>query len=314
MLLTINVFGQLLENKFYDEHIINGGAEKIGEFNFVEYSVKSENGKVLYQIIDKVDYDVPYSKLEVFGNGNSVLISAFYGTLTFINNDGTKGKSVKIKDSLKVEYERTIQSVVYNKRLLVLFQELNAKVSTIQKYDADGTLKMEFEIPITDINGIAFSELTNQIFVSHFNWKDSGELEKRVTLLNSNGEILKSVNATFEKGFFTNDSQFIGYSNKSVFAFNTKSKTLQFVENLNDNQVLLDVSYLKKEIIVAISNIPKLKAGKWYYKNPTVLKVNSVGDVLTETNFTTDLFDSYKLKRNENSIKFIAGEKSFEVE
>jgi hypothetical protein len=313
MLLSVNLLGQSLEKKCYNERIVNGGAEKIGEYNLVEYSVKLENGEALYQIMDKVDYDVPYSKLEVFENGNSVLISAFYGTLTFINNNGTKGKSIKIKENLKVEYERNIQSVVDKKSVLILFQELNDKFSTIQKYDEDGTLQLELEIPITDIGGIAFSESLNQIFISHFNWSDSGELEKKVTILNSNGEILKSIKATFEKGFFTNDDQFIGFANKSIFLFNTNSKEVMFNEKLNSTKVVLDVSYSNREIIIALSNNPKLENGEWYYSNATIQKVSLAGDVLNEIDFRTDLFVNYKLEKKGNSISFIADKRSLEI-
>jgi hypothetical protein len=299
---------------YYSESIINGGAEKIGEYNFVEYSVKTKDGKTLYQIIDKVDYDIPYSKLEIFGNGNSVLISSFYGILTFFSNDGAKRRIVKTNSNIKVEYERRILSFVDNMNLLVLFQDLNEEHSTIQKYDADGALEMEIQIPVVNISGIAFSEKSNKIFVSHFNWKDSGELEKRVSLFNIGGELLKRFNSTFEKGIFTNDNQFVGYSNKSVFVFNALNNNLQFNMEYDKTQVVLDVSYIEDKIIIALSDLPKLENGNWYYKNVTMLKLNSSGDVLSKENYTTTLFVDYKFERNDTSIKFITESKSIMIE
>ncbi len=68
VLINATMLGQTLNKNFLVEKNIVGGAKKIGQYNFVNYSVKANNGKELYQIVDKVDYDIPYAKLEVFKN------------------------------------------------------------------------------------------------------------------------------------------------------------------------------------------------------------------------------------------------------
>lgn len=308
------IIGQSLEQNYSVEQKINGGAKEIGEYNFVEYSVKSSDGKELYQIVDKVDYDIPFSKLEVFEDGSSLLISAFYGRLTFISNNGTEARSIKIRDNLEVEYERRIHTVVDNKSVLVLFQEENGQTSIIQRYNKNGTLKKEFEIPINNVNGIAFLENLNQIYLSHIQWENSGKLNRKVTLLNTSGEVVKNFNANFEKGFFTEDIQFIAFSNKTVLSINTTNLEIIFNKKLEEEQIILDVTYLENETILAFANSPKLENGKWYYKNPTIKRIDSSGNVRKQINYNVNSFSEYKFQINQNNLEFVVGKEKIIIE
>ncbi len=308
------VIGQSLKQNYNVEQKVNGGAKDIGEYNFVEYSVKSSDGKELYQIVDKVDYDIPFSKLEVFENGSSLLINAFYGRLTFISDNGTKVKSSKIRDNLEVEYERSILSVGDKKSVLIIFRGQNKKSSIVQRYNENGNLEKEFEIPITNVNGIAFSESLNQIYLSHIQWENSGKLNRRVTLLNTSGEVVESFNANFEKGFFTEDNQFIAFSNKSVLSINTANLELKFIEKLKEEQIVLDVTYLEKETLIAFAKSPELENGKWYYKNPTIKRIDSNGNEIKQLNYEVNPFSEYKFIMSQNNLEFVIGEEKIIID
>ncbi len=309
ILLCGSIIGQPLNKKNVVTQKIVGGASKISGYNFVEYSVKSSDGKELYQIIDKVDYDIPYSKLEVFSDGSSVLISSFYGTLTFISNNGTKAKTVKIKNDVEVEYERSIKSVSDEDNLIVLFSEANDNYSTIKKYNSLGNVIDEFTVDLTDVNGIAYSKKINQLYLSHIKWKNSSELERKVTLLKSNGEVAKSYNAYFEKGFFTDDNKFIGLSNKSVFSINTVKLKLDYKVKADENSMFIDVTEDSSSILVAQAKNPELKEGKWYYKNPTIIKFDSAGKIIDKIEIDAELFSEFKFQKTNSYLEFVTGEK-----
>ncbi len=314
LLFGISTIGQSLDKSFIVEEKINGGAREVGEYNFVEYSVKSNDGKLLYQIVDKVDYDIPYSKLEVFEDGSSVLINAVYGTLTFISNNGTKNKSVNVIKNFEVEYERNILSVIDSNSLLILIHEPNKNYSILQIYNEKGSVESEYTVPITNINGIAYSKTLSQIYLSYTTWNNLGEFTKKLALLNSGGEILKTISANFEKGFFTENNQFVGLSNKSIISINTLELELSYDIKANENNIFIDISDDNGAIIVAQAEYPKLVNGKWYYKNPTIIKLDSTGSTLSKINLTTDLFCEYEFQKSEGSMKFVAGTKRFLVE
>ena len=314
VILCGSIIGQPLNKSITATQKTIGGANEIGEYNFVEYSVKSNVGKELYKIVDKVDYDIPYSKLEVFSDGSSVLISSFYGTLTFISNDGTKTKSVKIKDNIKAKYERSIKSVSDKNILVVLLSEQNKSNSTIQRYNSSGNIINSFLVNITGVNGIAYSKSINQLYLSHIKWKNSGELDRRVTLLNSNGEVVKRFNTNFEKGFFTEDNIFVGVSNKSVFSFNTTKLELGYKIDADKKSILIDVTVIDSKLVVAQAENPELQKGEWYYKNPTIIKFNSAGKVIEKINLKTELFSEYKFQKSNTNLEFVVGKKSIVID
>ncbi|MCF6270187.1 MAG: hypothetical protein L3J41_10775 [Melioribacteraceae bacterium] len=305
LLLCGSIFSQSLNKKYNVTQRFIGDAKEVGEYNFVEYSVKSNSGKELYQIVDKVDYDIPYSKLEIFNDGSSVLISSFYGTLTFISNNGTKTKTIKIKNDIEVEYERSIKSISDENNLVVLFNELNGNYSTIQKYNTTGNILNEFTIDITDVNGIAYSKKLKQVFVSMVTWKDSGSLEKKVVTINNGGEIEKAFKTNFEKGFFTEDNKFIGISNKSVFSINTVNLKMDYEIKAEENSIFIDVTENSNSLIVAQAKNPELKEGEWYYKNPTIIRLDSSGTVVMRNNLKTELFKNYKFQKVNTGVEFI---------
>ena len=314
ILLCGSIIGQSLNKSITATQKTIGGANETGEYNFVEYSVKSSVGKELYKIVDKVYYDIPYSKLEVFSDGSSVLISSFYGTLTFISNDGTKTKSVQIKDNIKVKYERSIKSVSDKNILVVLLSEQNESNSTIQRYNSSGNIINSFSVNITEVNGIAYSKSINQLYLSHIKWKNSGELDRRVTLLNSNGKVVKRFNTNFEKGFFTEDNKFVGVWNKSVFSVNTDKLELNYEIAAEDNNIFIDVTTNNNSLIVAQAKNPELNNGEWYYKNPTIIKLDSAGKIIDKIKIDTELFSEFKFKNRNDNLEFVVGEKSIIVE
>ncbi len=314
LLLSGSIIAQSFKQDYRVEQNIKGGAKEIGEYNFVEYSVKSNDGAELYQIIDKVDYDIPYSKLEVFEDGSSVLISSFYGTLTFISNDGTETKNVKISDEIKVDYERSILSVVDKENVVILIDEQNGKISSIMKYRNNGVFEREIRIPIANVNGIAYSTKLNQIYISHIKWKNSGELNKRVTLMNSSGEVTKSFEASFEKGFFTDDNQFIGVSNKSIFSISTTELELKYEVKADTNSIFIDITEENNSIVLIQTKNPKLENGEWRYKNPTIKRIDSSGSIIKQTKYEVEDFSKYKFNRSQNNLEFITDNEKIVIE
>jgi len=305
LMLSLNVFGQTVNPKYTVKKNIIKTDNKIGRYNTIEYTVMQKDDKILYQIVDKVDYDIPFSKLQIFGNGNSVLLNAFYGKLTFINYNGAKVRTLNIQKDIEVEYERNILSVVDNNSLIIAFAIQNKDNSVIQIYNENGMLKNEFEISLLNINGIAFMEKLNKIFISNIVWNKYNEIEKKITIFDENGEVAKSFNLNFEKGFFTEDNKFIANTNKSVIAINANNLEIIFKTEMNNGSILLDVAYINKEIFYAFANTPTLANGKWFYENPTIININNRGKLIEEKSINKKTFSELTLSNNNNKLKVI---------
>lgn len=308
------IFAQSINRKYLVDEEISGGSESVGKFNIVEYSVKSGDDKLLYKISNKTDYDIPYSGIEVFDNGSSVLISSFYGTLTFFNSRGTKLKELKLGKTLGFEYERSIKSVVNKNSLLVVFREENSNYSTLQKYNPNGILEKSLDVEETNINGLAYSESLNQIYISSVEWENSGSMNKIVSLINEDDELLKSYNANFEKGFFTEDNQFIAFSNKSLMSINTEGFEINFRNELDNDELYIDVTVSKESIVAITTKSPKLKEGKWFYKNPTIIKMDLSGKLIEKNVVEINSFSEFSFKKTNSVLRFIAGNKSITIE
>ncbi len=306
-LINSIIAAQSINKKFTVEEKISGGSEFIGDYNIVVYSVKLSDGTLLYKISNKTDYDIPYSSIEVFDDGGSVLINAFYGTLTFFTNSGTKLSENKLRENIGVEYERSIKSVVDNNILLILFKEQNEKFSTIQKYNSDGELQRRFEIDVININSLAYSETKNQIYLSHIEWDSRGSANKIVSLINEDGELQKSYDAEFDKGFFTEENQFIAFSNKSLLSINTENLEINFQNETTNDELYIDVTASKNLIVAVTAKPPKLQNGKWYYKNPTIIKLDLSGKLIEKNEVETNSFSEYGFNRYNNDLEFRAG-------
>ncbi|MEN8192207.1 MAG: hypothetical protein ABFS12_05290, partial [Bacteroidota bacterium] len=296
IILLINsvVFTQSINENYKVEEKINGGSESVGVFNTVEYSVADKNGSILYKITNQTDYDIPYSHLYAFENGGSVLISSFYGMLTFYNSSGTKITDKMIKENVIGEYERSIKAVVDNNSLIIQFGELNDNFSTIQKYGFNGRLVSSIKIELTNINGLAYSEKLGQIYLSHVEWNNDGSADKKVSLFNEIGQVQKQYDAFFDKGFFTGDNRFVAFSNKTLLTVNTESLEVIFKNKANDNEMFLDITVSKEKIVAVSARPPKLQNGKWYYEDPTILKLDNSGKIIKENKIETDLFSDYE--------------------
>lgn len=308
------IVGQTLTKSYKMESKIKGGATKVGEYNFIEYSVKSDDGKELYQIVDKIDYDIPYSKLEVFNNGSSVLVSSFYGMLTFISNDGTKTKNIKFLDDISIEYDRNILSVVDNNNLLVVLNGHNSKHSVIKIYDKNGMIKNEYTLDITEVNAIAYSEKLNQIILSYVNWGNSGEFTKQIAILDGDNKAIKISEANFQSGFYTKENKFVGISNKKVFVLNTSNMELLHLYTVDENHIIVGITEEDGGIIVVEANNPELKNGDWHYKNPQLLRLSYDGVVLMQNHLTQELLDEYSFYMMGTTLKFNTEERSIIVE
>ncbi len=313
LLINSLVFAQSINKKHLVEQKISGGSESVGDYNIAEYSIKSSDDKLLYKILNKTDYDIPYSGIEVFENDSSVLINSFYGTLTFFSDQGTKLKESKLSETLGFEYERSIKSVVDNNTLLVVFREENSSYSTLQKYNSNGTLEKSFEIEETNINGLAYSESLDQIYISSVVWDNSGSINKVLSLINENGELLKSYEANFEKGFFSDD-QFIAFSNKSLLSINTENLEINFQNKPANDELYLDVTLSKESIFAITAKPPKLNNGNWFYKDPTILEINLNGKIVKQTIAETPLFSNFDFRRTGAVLKFTAGDKAITID
>jgi len=303
LMLIINIFGQSVNQKYSVKKNIIKTDNKIGHYNTIEYTVMQNDDKILYQIVDKVDYDIPFPKLQIFENGNSVLLNAFYGKLTFINGNGAKVKTLNIKKDIEVAYERNIISFVDNSSLIIAFTLQNEDNSVIQIYSDNGMLKNEFEISLININGIAFHEKLNKIFISSIVWNKHNVMEKRITVFNENGEVIKSLKSNFEKGFFTEDNKFIANTNKSLIVINANDSQIILKKEMNRESVLLDINYINKEILYAFAKTPTLANGKWFYENPTIISINEHGKLIDNKSVKIKKFSELTLSNYHNRLK-----------
>lgn len=301
-------FTQSINKKYFVEEKISGGSKSVGEFNVVEYLIKTADNKLLYKLSNKTDYDIPYSGIEVFDDGSSVLINSFYGTLTFFSNSGSKIKQVKLSAALNFEYERNIRSVVDKNFLLVVLNDGNKNHSVLQKYSANGALEKSLKLNETNINGVAYSEALDQIYISFIKWNSNGAVNKEISLINEDGQLLKSYNANFEKGYFAGDNRFIAFSNKSLLSINTQNLDVVFLNKSKNDKLFLDVSVVNNNIIAATASAPKLQNGKWIYYNPTMLKLNSTGKIIEEKNIDA-AFSEFGFKNTGIAVWFMVDNK-----
>lgn len=314
LLIHSMIFAQSINKKCFVEEKISGGSSIVGEYNIVEYSIKTSDEKLLYKISNKTDYDIPYSGIEVFTNAGAVLINSFYGTLTFFSNHGPKLKELKLSETLAFEYERSIKSVVDNNSLLVVFRKKNNDYSTLKKYNSAGILEKSFEIEKTNINGLAYSESLNQIYTSSVVWDNSGSTNKTISLINENGDLLKSYNAYFETGFFTEDNHFIAFSKKHLLSINTENLEISLQNEPAKDELYLDVIASKGSIVAIKAKPPRLKGGKWLYKNPTIIKLDSSGNLIEKKEVEVNSFSEFSFRKTNKFLQFIAGSEIIAIE
>ncbi len=314
LLIHSMIFAQSINKKYFVEEKISGGSSIVGEYNTVEYSIKSRDEKLLYKISNKTDYDIPYSGIKVFNNGCSVLISAFHGTLTFYTNNGTKLKEIIIRENVGVEYERSIKSVVDVNSLLISYEDQSKNPSMLQKYNYSGLLEKSFEIEETNINGLAYSESLNQIYISSVVWDNSGTTNKIISLINEDGYLLKSYIANFEMGFFTENDQFIAFSNNYLLSINAENLEISLQNELAKDELYLDVIASKGLIFAITAKLPKLKSGKWFYKNPTIIKLDSSGKLIEKKEVEVNSFSEFSFMKTNEFLRFSAGSEIIAVE
>jgi len=144
-------------------------------------------------------------------------------------------------------------------------------------------------------------------------WDNCGSINKVISLINENGELLKSYDANFEKGFF-GDNQFISFSNKYLLSINTENLEINFHNKPANDELYLDVTLSKESIIAITAKPPKLNNGKWFYKDPTILEINLNGKIVKQINAETPLFSNFDFRRTGAVLKFVAGDKTIVVE
>lgn len=295
-IITSVLSGQFLNPKFLVKTHLESTEKTINNKNVVSYSVFSEKNNKLYAVSNETEYDIPYSELKAFDDGQSVLISAFYGTLEFYNNIGTKTKSLKIRNGISVDYERGIRSVVSDKSLIILFQEQNELYTTIQKYSSSGLLERDLHLDITNINGVAYSSNADQVYLSRVAWSNNGIPLNFISLINDKGQIVKEYNSSFEKGFFLGDNRFVAFSKKEIISIDSENYSVAFKKQAKSNYQFIDVNEENSHLVAVSAKAPTLKNGEWYYQNPLVQRFDLSGNLTEEKILETDSFVNYRIE------------------
>jgi len=304
IVLFINLSAQRLTNNFQVDKKIKGGAKCSGEFNVVNYTVKSADGAVIYTITIETEFDTPFSELKIFENGSSVLVNAFKATLTFYDSQGNKNSESSIRKNSNVNYERSIKAIVDNDNLVIACKNDKDTFSTIQIYNSENTLIKEFLPEIENIIGLSYSKVHERIFVSHNTWSDSGELENYISIFDEDGNLLSTHSSNFENGFIIED-QFVGYSNKNIISINAESLELLFEKRIGKGELFIDVTAEKRSNVYAVtSKSPTLKKGKWFYKNLTITKYDSQGKIIFKHKKDTEPFLKYGFSFLNGKLQF----------
>ncbi len=304
IIITSVLSGQSLTPKFYVKTHLETTDKISDQKNVIKYSVFSKKNKI-YTITNETEYDIPYSELKTFNDGQSVLISAFHGTLEFYNNIGAKIKSLNIKSDISVDYERGIRSVVSDNSMIILFQEQNELYTTLQKYSSSGILERDLQLDITNINGIAYSINTDQVYLSRVEWTNNGIPLKFISLVNDKGQIVKEYNSNFEKGFFLGDNRFVAFSKKEIISIDSESYSVVFKKQVKSNYQFIDVNKENSLLVAVSAKAPKLKYGEWYYQNPIIQKFDLFGNLTEEKVLETDSFVNFRIDPLSGSTKLI---------
>ena len=70
----------------------------------------------------------------------------------------------------------------------------------------------------------------------------------------------------------------------------------------------------KTGIVVITAKSPKLKEGKWFYKNPTIVKMDLSGKLIEKNIIETSSFSEFGFQKTSNDLKFIAGNKHITID
>ncbi len=217
---------------------------------------------------------------------------------------GSKVKTSKIIENIPIEYERQLLSVVDGENLLILLTEPNKEYSIIKQYKFNGTFVNEIIVDFINVNGIAFTEKLNQIYLSYVKWDNLGKPQKNIVVYNNEGKILKNFESDFKQGFFTEDGKLIGYTNKSLICFDAKKLEIYFEYKLKQNYINLDVTYNSNKIFVASARQPILADGKWLYENPEISEYDLDGHLVESKEINSKPFTEYGFETLDGKINF----------
>jgi len=309
LLLTGNTFAQSLFS--VDKEII-GGAKNSTENNAIHFKVML-NKKKIYTIKKTVDYDIPFPDLKVFDTGASVLLNSFEGSLTFFDKNGIESFSKKIVKNIDVKYERSIQAVVDEDKLVIGLSQPGIKNSLVQIYDSRGDDLGEWYIEQEFINGLQFSNKQKRIALSTHQSQES-KLIKSLLIFDDQANLLIKEEANFTKGeFIPNEPLFAARTNKTFFLYNFQTE--KFISNVNvpSGEIILDFDYDDQNFFLVTSPKPFLEAGEWFYQNPIFAIYNFSGKEQRSWKENISPFSKFRFERIDLKIKFVTNKKTIQI-
>ncbi len=288
---------------FSVERKIIGAATKSGEKNYCEFRV-TEKLTELYSFKIQLDYDIPFPALKVFNSGASILINSFDGTLTFLDKNGDKKFKTKISKEIGAKYERTIQAVVDEDRLVITLSQPGMANSKVQFYDPEGNLINEWAVEKSFINGLQYFKKKDLLALSGYKWQNEA-LIKSTYFYNSEGKILAETDKNFSKGRFINEGAlFSGHTNKNYFLYDIDNEKLISEFHPEEEEIIIASESVNESILIVTTQKPFLEEGKWYYQDPTFKRFTTSGKIIKSWQEKNHLFSTFELEKNRNKLLF----------
>ncbi len=247
------------------------GAIKSGGKAEIEYSVE-RGDSVIYSIIKKYDYDIPFGQAKCDDKGNLIIANAIDASIEIFDRTRTLQTKVFLTGSPSIEYERSLFFDILNDKIVAGLSDPSFEASEIYLVSYNGGAAKKILLPERLIGVIAASETGNYFAVSAYNSVENG-IAGMTYIYNAEGKKMNALTEYFTSAEFSaDDEMLLGYTNREVKLFNRTSGELIESFSAADGRILT-AKYFSDKIFIIEYAETKLADGMWNYFSPELIKL-----------------------------------------
>jgi hypothetical protein len=155
---------------------------------------------------------------------------------------------------------------------------------------------------------------TNELIALSTYEINNNEKYNIIYFFNDSGEVLSTVGDTFTNGVFTNNNEFIGHTNKTVFVYNLLTNTKLNEYMFSNDKIILDAAYFNEAINLLLAMHPHYEMGQWYYENAEIAMIQN--NVIQEA-YTINVekeFSKARLIKSQDSFKVMLDSEEYTIQ